>query len=755
MEKLSEWWKETSVLPVQLHKVMRLFGHQVACFLWGIAAGGGTWYGILHPLGLAAVLGAAETDYIWIAMGAGTIALLTESPPLSLMRMCAIGAIAGMRWARPRNYPSAAALGAGLFVGMSWLLLFSTSVTPQQALAATADGLLAVVFGWQMRKCAPNTNGKGWLIPGAILTTALANIPAGPVWAGAIFCTGAGLVLSCRGRREQALIVSGALAAALCAAAPNQSFVAVAVIGGTLLAVSYGAGDRLHCSGLFLLGCLPGALCAPTAGQAGCFWLAFGLGQAAFFCMPTNLVLAVPTADPTESVGRPAVSVAATRLEAASASLLEIAETVHDICSVMPPKGETYNWVVERTQEVLCSHCEGKEKCWQNRYSEMVDGLFQLKPMLEQNGKLDLTNLPGQFSYCMHPSALCATVERSWVEYGARRKERARAQGMRVAITEQYEAIAQALAALAQQLGVQGSRDAGRTGRLAAAFASLGREPLACSVTMGGQGQLQAAVTLRRMDFSKQDLPLLAEEVSHVCHRQMEIPQVCTGGEAITLVFSEKARLRPVFGLAGSAANQVSGDVVRQFCVGDTAAMLLCDGMGTGRPAAVDGTVAANLTASLLQAGFQPETAARLTNVALALKSEEESSATLDLLQVDLYTGTALLYKAGAAPGFIVQNGKARVVDGPGLPMGLLARMESETQTMHLYTGDWAILVSDGMLIDGTDWIVQQLELSVAHGCTPEETAELLVRTGRMRAQRTGRPDDITAAIMCLENANK
>ena len=752
MEKLSEWRNETEQHPVAAkNTAARMFGHQVACMVWGAAAGFGSWYGMLHPLGLAVVLGAAEADYFWVALGAGAVSLLVHAQPMALVYLCVIIAAAGMRWAKPHSFPSAAVLGAGMLIGMSWLLWLGGSISIQTALVSLADGVLAVLLGLQLVRCPPSGSEKGLLLPGVVLLTILANLPVGLFWIGAVFSTGAGLVLSCRGRREQALVTMGVLAAALCAAAPQQMFVGLSVLGGTLLAVTYGAGDRLRCSGWFLLGCLPGALCVPAVGQAGCFWLAFALGQIIFFCMPAPLVLAVPISDPTESAGRPAVSLAANRLEAAATSLTEIADTIHQIYEVLPPQGENYNWVVERTQETLCSHCENREMCWQNRYNDTMEALFHLKPMLEQQGQLEFTKLPGQLSYCIHPSALCAAVERSWVEYGARRKARARSQGMRAAITEQYEAIARALAALAQQLGVQGSRDAGRTGRLAAAFASLGREPLACSVTFGGQGQLQAAVTLRRMDFSKNDLRVLAEETSRVCHRQVDIPQVCTGKDAITLIFSEKARLRPIFGMANSPAQQVSGDVVRQFCVGDTAVMLLCDGMGTGRPAAVDGTVAANLTASLLQAGFHPETAARLTNVALALKSDEESSATLDLMQVDLYTGSALLYKAGAAPGFVVQNGKARVLDGPSLPMGLLARVKSETRSLRLYAGDWAVLVSDGMLMDGTDWIVQQLELCVASGSSPTDAAALLVRTGKMRAQRSGRPDDITVTAMRLE----
>lgn len=79
--------------------------------------------------------------------------------------------------------------------------------------------------------------------------------------------------------------------------------------------------------------------------------------------------------------------------------------------------------------------------------------------------------------------------------------------------------------------------------------------------------------------------------------------------------------------------------------------MILCDGMGTGRPLPWTATWPPELTARLLKAGFTAELAARLVNVALALKSDEESGATLDLISVDLYTGTARALQGRGGPG--------------------------------------------------------------------------------------------------------
>ena len=65
--------------------------------------------------------------------------------------------------------------------------------------------------------------------------------------------------------------------------------------------------------------------------------------------------------------------------------------------------------------------------------------------------------------------------------------------------------------------------------------------------------------------------------------------------------------------------------------------------------------------------------------------------------------------------------------------------------------GDYAVLVSDGLLVDGTGWVLKQLELSAAAADPPEVLAKKLVETARARAEATGRPDDITAAVLRLE----
>ena len=151
-----------------------------------------------------------------------------------------------------------------------------------------------------------------------------------------------------------------------------------------------------------------------------------------------------------------------------------------------------------------------------------------------------------------------------------------------------------------------------------------------------------------------------------------------------------------------------------------------------------------------MRAGFAAESAARLVNVAMGLKNgEQESGATLDLLTVDLFTGRAGLFKAGAAPSFLVRGGDPRMMEGASLPMGILDSVVGRSSSFTLESGDLVVLVSDGVLCDGSAWILQQLQLSARLGHTPAQTAAALADSAVRRAGQ--RQDDITVAVLKLD----
>ena len=250
---------------------------------------------------------------------------------------------------------------------------------------------------------------------------------------------------------------------------------------------------------------------------------------------------------------------------------------------------------------------------------------FRLKPVLEQQGRAAVEQLPGQFCRCIHPVELCSATGRAYALYRSRRESRVKAGAMREALTEQYTAMAQALSQMAGQLGQAVAPDEGKTARLAALFASVGLEPLETQVGYDLAGRLRASVTVNRTSFAPPELEELRAEAGRICHRPLgQFP----GGprRPLTTLTSRNRRSSAlVFGLAARAARPGPAAMWWSSSATSTATPTCCSAtVWGGRPAAIDGALAAALVAQLLRAGFGAESAARLVNVALALKSDEE-----------------------------------------------------------------------------------------------------------------------------------
>ena len=727
---------------------------QGAAFGLGLAGGWAVLYGALLPFGLGLTLGLPEDCFAAGAAGAALGILLHGFGALSLdslCLLCAVGAAVAARWLWPGKFRPALLSGCGALLLGGICFAFGTGGGGATLLLfCGADALLAGSLGYALRRFPPEKPGFGTLLTAAALAAALGGIRIGPLCPGVLLCGTADAVFCCRGQEKAALSLSAFTGAALCAADPALAPAAVGLCCGTAAAVLLAPGRRLETLAACGGGCVLGILCvpAPAAALPLLFHTAAGLALAAL--LPRRWLTPVPEEPAPETP--PRFSAAATRLEAVAESLSSLAETVNAVHDAFPPQCGSFRWVIDNTHDTLCFNCGRQEVCWKQEYAATLEGMNALRPLLEQNGHLQTGDLPGLLSRCIHPAALCAAANRSFALYRSRKEAHVHAEAMRTALTEQYRAVADALGVLSEQLGRPGNPEPYKSGRVSDFFSGLGTPPLECSVTLDDLGRTRAAVTLSRTRFSPQELTALAQETGRICRRAFDPPQVLSCKGMTTLLFCEKPALRARFGAAGTAARgTVSGDAVQQFCSPTAAQMILCDGMGTGRPAAVDGNLAAELTARLLKAGFTAELAARLVNVALALKSDEEGGATLDLISVDLYTGTARLFKAGAAPGFLVHGGKARPVGELSLPIGILGGVNGQSRVVHLAAGDYAVLVSDGVLVDGPGWIISQLELSAAAADPPERIARILVETARARAEKTGRPDDITAAVLRLE----
>ncbi len=740
----------------------RLAGSALAWRLGALAAGcllgAGQVYGGAAPFGLALVVGCPGSLALPALAGAlaGTLAAQPLAPAL---RLCGAliaalgGRVAAARLGRRAYIGGAAAGAAALGAELLATALCGGTVTMADVTRALTTVGLGAGLGAALHRL-PMDKPRGLCLWLAMATACAQRAAAftGGFAPGLALAAFAGLCTACAGSLEQSAVLALALSAAVCAADPSLSWAALAVDLGLLAAAVGGGAHRPRCAGLFAAGCVLGALAAPDAAAAG-WMLAAGLaGTAAFLACPDALLRGVfpPPAPP---VTTQTLSGAARRLSGVADSLADIAATVNEVCERQsPPKGETFDFVVEYAARHVCRHCERRSACWVRGYSTAVDGLYQLRSALEARGRAEVEDMPGQLSVCTHPSDLCAAVTHGHQLWLSRRQTRARANLLRAALTEQYSAMAGALAQMAARLGQAGLPDPRREAKVSQLFGQLGLEALECSVTGDVAGRLTVCVTLPRLRLSDAEGLALAREVGHICRRDFDAPEVTHCRTVTMLRFGQQPLFTAQFGLASRPAppEQVSGDACDQFCdKAGRAQMLLCDGMGTGKHAAVDGRMAAKLTAQLLRAGFAAQSAARLVNVALSLKcAEEESGATLDLLTVDLYTGRAGVFKAGAAPSFLVREGVARVLQAPSLPMGACDALVGRTDAFSMAEGDMAVLVSDGVLCDGTDWVLEQLQLCARLGHTPDQVARAVADSAARRAG--ARPDDITVAVLRL-----
>ncbi|MDD3340299.1 MAG: SpoIIE family protein phosphatase [Lachnospiraceae bacterium] len=168
-----------------------------------------------------------------------------------------------------------------------------------------------------------------------------------------------------------------------------------------------------------------------------------------------------------------------------------------------------------------------------------------------------------------------------------------------------------------------------------------------------------------------------------------------------TVRFMEAVRYKTLYGVAKVTKDQetVSGDNYACLTQIDGKFVLcLSDGMGSGLPACQESEKVIELLEQFLESGFTKETATRMINSALVLQRQEEMFSTVDICVMNLYTGMCEFLKAGAASTFIKRDNRVEIVSSASLAVGLAQRTDFETTGKKLNSGDYLVMVTDGVL---------------------------------------------------------
>lgn len=440
------------------------------------------------------------------------------------------------------------------------------------------------------------------------------------------------------------------------------------------------------------------------------------------------------------------------RLSDISVALTDISHTTHKVSEHLGKlEGTSIATVYNRVSDRVCQDCGLKTTCWQFKYSDTMNAMNSAISILKREGSISRQQVPKYFTdSCCRLDDFLAELNSQFHDYVSKEGVQLKVSKVRSVVTDQFEGMAMMIDEISTELCGLRTQDARKAARVAEYFdkEKIPVQQVLCYTDEFDRMSVEIMLLTPLLDQLHKTKATL--DLCMLLEADFDLPQITTRTQYTTVTFTEKATFTAELGAyqIASGNNRLCGDAydyIRNR--GGKTHLILSDGMGSGGNAAVDSSMASGLITRLLSVGISHTAALKMVNSALLIKSGEESLATIDIACLDLFTGRAEFYKAGAAPTFILRGGKAGYVESTSLPAGILRGVAFEKSAVTLHEGDVVVLISDGVIATGTDWVKSELE--ALRACDMQRLCEKLAMTAKMR-RNDGHEDDITVVAAAL-----
>lgn len=749
--------------------------HHIGYLLAGLLMSRGTIFGEFSPFGVAMAACAPKAYSLSALVGAAAGYLIPSAGRIPLRYLAAVLVVAGLRWAldgfpkivRHMGFPALSVFGAVFATGLAVLyvdyldLAGAAMVLAEAVLAGGCTLFLTktVELLSDIRKMRGLSQQElaSVVISTGILLISLTSVQIQFLSPGRMIAVLIVLFCAQYGKSSAGAISGISMGAVMSLATSGQMYYTAAYAFGGLMAGVFAPAGNLAVAAAFVIS---NGLTAILAHDTSVVL------PTLYEAMASTLIFMVLSFSPLSQKIRPLLRPQAKtqgmadglrenvvmRLDFASKALSDVSEAVEAVNEKLlnmtaPSIGGVF---LEATDDV-CKSCSIRSYCWEKNQSHLLNAFNDMTPALREKGKLIPDDAPEYFSSrCSHTEDMLHSVNRHYGDYMLRESVERRVNQIRQVVSDQFEGLSEMLGDLSLEFSEAQSYDTAAAQKIMTVLGTMGFSALEATCRVDKFQRMTVEILCEKpiQPFKHRDL---SDALSDTCQRSFDLPCMSDAGESVKITLTEHACLGVQIGAAQHAfgKNALCGDAFEYFMDGQgRCVVMLSDGMGNGGRAAVDGAMASGLLAKLIKAGFGFDCSLRVVNSALLAKTGEESLATLDVCCVDLFTGKADFYKAGAAQTLVRKGKKFVKIDCGSLPAGILREVSFEKFQLGLEPGDVLVVMSDGALHSGVEWMEAELE---TYGDLPaQELADRLLE-GAEKRRPQGFDDDITILTAVVE----
>lgn len=759
----------------QRNEYLKQGATNIVYLLCGVLVSRGAVLGELAPFG-ASFAAAAPKKYLLSSLIGTALGYILLNPSDSFRYISVVISIGGIRWLMgDLKKISSSRLFAPLvaFVPVfasGFALLFSSSSTMSSFADCIIEAVISGAAGYfisitirlagEKRGITAYTQQEtaSLVMTGCVLILAFGSIAFENVSLGRIIAVVIILLCARYGGIVGGSISGIATGSIFSIADRTLGFICGSYAFGGLISGLFVPLGKLGCAIAFVLSDFVMALAFGDANLSGVVIEGI-VGATAFMILPKELesfISPVFSADKNSSIGEVLRRNIVMRLSFASKAIYNVRKDVNDVSEKLSKIcSPTFDWVCQNVAGEVCSSCGLKMYCFEHKGGVTRDDFRRLEEILEMQGKISAEDVDREFvKKCCKKGEIADSMNKNYSHYLSCLEAQRRTAEIRGVVAGQFSGISDILSDLSDEFKSTMRCDSEASERIIAGLSELGAIPVECICLISDGGRM--SVELELSDKSDKNLTKghIMREVSRCCGRRFDLPVVTNECGRIRIAMCEMPSYDVEIGSDQHIANngKLCGDCLDYFNdgFGKTYA-IVCDGMGTGGRAAVDGNMAVSVMGRLLRSGLTADSSLQIVNSALMIKSDDESLSTLDVTSVDLYTGKVTLRKAGAPVTFIKKNGRVSSREMPSMPAGILNNIKFTTDTINLSTGDMVVMVSDGVINGDEKWL-EKLIKSWNEGSCQDLAQEVVAEA--IRRRQDSHDDDITALAIKITDNN-